>query len=216
MNHIAKWKTFSKEEFEQMLKESRSWSELAGKLGYVKTGGGTISSLKKAVKEYNLDTSHFLGQAWNRENYDYSSFEKNSYKKNGSSILAPLVKLRGRKCESCGLTEWMEKPINLEVHHINGDRSDNRLENLQILCPNCHSYTPNFRKRKKDKVISDEDFIYALKNNKSIHAALKFLGLVPSSGNYVRARELIHKNNIEHLFPNDAKLSTRMGNYLSE
>lgn len=47
-------------------------------------------------------------------------------------------------CENCGETEWMNKPIPLELHHINGDRFDNRLENLQILCPNCHAQTSNY------------------------------------------------------------------------
>ncbi len=55
--------------------------------------------------ELNLDTSHFLGQAWNKENYDYGLFTKNSVKKNGITTLNPLIKLRGRKCECCGNTE---------------------------------------------------------------------------------------------------------------
>lgn len=61
MSRIAKWRKFSKEEFEKFLKESRSWAELAGKLGYSKQGGGTFTSLKNAVKEYGLNTDHFLG-----------------------------------------------------------------------------------------------------------------------------------------------------------
>ena len=45
----------------------------------------------------------------------------------------------------CNNTEWMGKPIPLELHHINGNKFDNRIENLQILCPNCHSFTDNYR-----------------------------------------------------------------------
>lgn len=48
------------------------------------------------------------------------------------------------KCECCGLTEWLGKPINLELHHIDGNNKNNNLDNLQILYPNCHSYTDNF------------------------------------------------------------------------
>ena len=49
------------------------------------------------------------------------------------------------KCECCNNTEWNGKPIPLELHHINGDNTDNRIENLQILCPNCHAQTEHYR-----------------------------------------------------------------------
>jgi 5-methylcytosine-specific restriction endonuclease McrA len=52
--------------------------------------------------------------------------------------------LKTNKCEECGLTEWRGKPLSMALHHINGDGNDNRLENLAILCPNCHTQTPNF------------------------------------------------------------------------
>ena len=48
------------------------------------------------------------------------------------------------ECEECGLFEWRGKPVFMSLHHINGDGLDNRLENLAILCPNCHAQTPNF------------------------------------------------------------------------
>lgn len=48
------------------------------------------------------------------------------------------------RCEECGLEEWQGKPLNLALHHRNGDGHDNRLENLHLLCPNCHSQTDNF------------------------------------------------------------------------
>jgi transposase-like protein len=63
-----------------------------------------------------------------------------------SKLKDKLIKegIKENKCESCGITEWMGKPITLQLHHINGNHSDNRLENLQILCPNCHSLTDNY------------------------------------------------------------------------
>lgn len=200
MPRKAKWRLLPEEEFARLVKESKSFYELAEKIGYERTGGGTQTSLKQAVKERGLDTSHFLGQAWNKDNYDFSAFEKNSTKKNGKTTLKPLIYLRGRKCEKCGNTEWMGQPINLEIHHINGDRSDNSLENLQLLCPNCHSYTDTFCHKSNHQTVSDEDFVLALQQNKNISQALKQLGLTPAGGNYTRARELIEKHHLTHLY----------------
>jgi DNA-binding transcriptional ArsR family regulator len=55
--------------------------------------------------------------------------------------------LKTNCCEACGITEWLGRPLTMALHHINGDSHDNRLENLQILCPNCHSQTENFAGR---------------------------------------------------------------------
>jgi 5-methylcytosine-specific restriction endonuclease McrA len=52
--------------------------------------------------------------------------------------------LKENRCERCGITEWRGKPLNMELHHVNGDGSDNHLENLQLLCGNCHSQTDNW------------------------------------------------------------------------
>jgi hypothetical protein len=49
--------------------------------------------------------------------------------------------LKSPRCEICGLTEWRERPISFALHHLNGDRHDNRLLNLRLLCPNCHMTT---------------------------------------------------------------------------
>ena len=56
--------------------------------------------------------------------------------------------LKQDRCEECGLTEWRGRPLSLALHHANGDGLDNRLENLVLLCPNCHSQTPNFSAKK--------------------------------------------------------------------
>lgn len=199
MGRIPKWRTFSDEELKEIVSSSFSSREVARKLGYECNGGGTMQSLKKMYEELSLDTSHFTKQAWNKGNYDYDSFTTGSYKKRGASTRKPLTAMRGNVCECCGITEWLGQPINLEVHHLDGDRTNNSLENLQLLCPNCHSYTPTFARVGEKRHKTEEEFVVALRGSSSVREALKLLDLTPSGGNYERAWDLIDKYDIEHL-----------------
>jgi hypothetical protein len=72
-------------------------------------------------------------------------------RRNRNNIKARLIAegLKRYECETCGISEWRDEVLSLSLHHINGDRHDNRLENLALLCPNCHSQTPNFGSRNK-------------------------------------------------------------------
>jgi hypothetical protein len=57
--------------------------------------------------------------------------------------------LKAMRCEECGLTEWLDEPLSMALHHVNGDGRDNRIRNLELLCPNCHSQTPNFARSRR-------------------------------------------------------------------
>jgi 5-methylcytosine-specific restriction endonuclease McrA len=57
--------------------------------------------------------------------------------------------VKGSQCEVCGCQEWQGKPLALQLHHINGNGADNRLANLQLLCPNCHSQTDTWGARNR-------------------------------------------------------------------
>jgi len=72
------------------------------------------------------------------------------------------------KCEKCGRSEWEGEQIPLELHHINGNHYDNRLENLQILCPNCHTQTTTFGNKNRyaeDKVYNERELINNLEDS---------------------------------------------------
>lgn len=101
-------------------------------------------------------------------------------------------------CAKCGITdEWQGEKIVLELDHINGDRYDNRVDNLRFLCPNCHSQTSTFRGKNigsKTKVsVTDEQLLDALKSHSTIRKALRSVGLA-GGGNYDRCHRLLAKS----------------------
>lgn len=198
---MKKWEKFSKEEIEQFVKDSKSYAELARKIGYddPSSNGNAYREAHQVVDEFNLDISHFTGQGWNKNNFDYSRFCYGKKIKTADALNA-ITLLRGYKCENCGLEEWQGSLIPLEVHHIDGDELNSDLTNLQILCPNCHALTDNYKGKNINsgiKIVSDEDLVKALNDYPNIRQALISVGLTGKGGNYIRANELIQKHQIK-------------------
>lgn len=123
--------------------------------------GGNYEVFKRAVDFYNLDTSHFLGRAANsgsrhkgggegtgRPLQDFldNKHPIQSYKLKNKLLKAKLLEYN---CVICGIVNWNNKSIALELDHIDGDNKNNNLKNLRILCPNCHSQTDTFRSKKR-------------------------------------------------------------------
>lgn len=126
-------------------------------------------------------------------------FKKYKTPQRNEKFKRELIKMRGHQCEYCKNTKWFEEEIKLELHHIDGDHANCELTNLQLLCPNCHSYTENYCLTEMSKnvlKISDEEFIFALKTNKSIRQALFSLGISDTGANYKRARQIIKQYNL--------------------
>lgn len=118
-------------------------------------------TLNRYLKKYNID---YLGNQSRRGVPHYEQMTHyTEYTENGKNIVASKLRIKlirqgvkEKKCEICGLDSWMGKPIPLELHHIDENRFNNRLENLQILCSNCHMQVHNYsnttKLHKKDKV----------------------------------------------------------------
>lgn len=144
------------QQFIQAVKTSLSYAEVIRKLG-LKVAGSNYDTVKRKIKELNLDISHMTGKVWNAgKRYTIKSAQplqeilvKDSTFINSNNLRKRLLReqVKEYKCECCGNSLWLNQKIPLELHHINGDRHDNQIQNLQLLCPNCHALTDNYRGR---------------------------------------------------------------------
>ena len=147
---------YTRELLEPLVKESTSIAQVLRKLG-LREGGGTHSHISRKIKGYDLDTSHFLGQAANcgtnhtggpkkKEWQERLVRRKNGRRQDVVALRRALIESgREYKCEECGqLPLWNGKELRLQVDHKNGDWQDDRPENVRFLCPHCHTQTKGY------------------------------------------------------------------------
>lgn len=141
---------YTKEWLEELCKDSTSYAEVLQKAGR-KQGGGSQKTLRDKIALFEIDISHFTGQSHSK-NRGRRARTIEDYLNNLVQIKSHKLRLRlfeegifEKKCYSCGNTEWLGQPIPLELHHIDGNNKNNNLENLMILCPNCHYFTETYK-----------------------------------------------------------------------
>lgn len=141
---MGKYRDYTDEDIIKYAKEVYSAAGLLKKLDLV-IAGGNYAQLYRNLKRLQVDTSHWTGCGWtaNQQLKKWEDYVK------PASVKRNLLKIRLHKCERCLNSEWMGQKIPLEVHHINGDRTDHAIENIELLCCNCHALTDNWRGKKR-------------------------------------------------------------------
>lgn len=148
---------YSDQELRSAVATSRSIREALLKLG-LKGQGGNYRILRRNVQRLGLSMSHFTGTGWRKGSTIPMTparqlsdvLVERSYAST-YSVRTRLLRdgIKAYRCEVCGLTDWRGASIPLELDHVNGVNDDHRLENLRLICPNCHSQTATYRGRNR-------------------------------------------------------------------
>lgn len=164
---------YSVEYIREIVLKSKNITEVCRNIG-IMDRGGSHSFIKNKIKLYNIDTSHFLSKKDLKQTRSDTKdinviLIQNSTYSSSHSLKKRLYKegLKRPICEQCGQgEEWQGKTLSLHLDHINGIHNDNRIENLKILCPNCHAITDTYcgknriRKIKQSKNIKENNNKY--------------------------------------------------------
>lgn len=154
-SHGRRPRRYSDEDFERAIRNSRSLRQALLSLGVV-GAGGNYRTAKRDIKRLGLSTSHFTGAGWRKgetapitEPRPLAAIMVEGSSMSTSYLRKRLLRegVKPHRCEGCSLSLWRGLPIPPELDHINGVNDDHRLENVRLLCPNCHAQTDTYRAR---------------------------------------------------------------------
>lgn len=159
---------------------------------------GYYRALRSIAAKYNLQLDG-LKAPNAKGQHDFTKFATG--RRMPRNALQILIDLRGAQCESCGLTEWQGHPARevLQIHHVDGDRSNNVLENLQLLCGTCHAMTDNFAAQNighASKSVTDDLLLDLIRQGLDVHTVLRKVGLRRTRRNYRRVITLYETEDV--------------------
>jgi len=143
------YRTWTDKDLELAVKSSKTKSDVIRKLGLKSNSSGNFQVIDIHIKRLGLDIAHFhevvLGKPSKPKQIE-DLLIKNSTYTNTGKLKSRLIRagLLREECYECKTTTWMGKKLSLQLDHIDGDRSNNELNNLRLLCPNCHSLTSTY------------------------------------------------------------------------
>lgn len=142
-------KTIEDEQFEIIFNDSLSVSEICQKLGFNYKNSIITSLIRQRIQTMNLGIEKFKPREWDIESVKRILVNSPRFRGNLSSLLKRFSIIPNDVCQECGIKDWNEKELVLELHHIDGNNRNNMTHNLVFLCPNCHSITDNHRNKKR-------------------------------------------------------------------
>ena len=142
------YQRYDKDQLAALVKESDSFTEVCRKSNK-RPVGGTITNLKLMCDRFQIDYSHMTGQGWKKGKPDAKRKSADDrlvmgtptdHRMQASKLRRALLELNvPYQCNCCGISEWNNSPLVLEIDHIDEQYWNNTRENLQFLCPNCHA-----------------------------------------------------------------------------
>ena len=169
---------------------SRVWSKEINQRRSAKLAGRTVGGGKSGPADLDKWKAN-IKQAW-LDKYNATPFTELGMENRRRRVFEE----QNYCCNNCGISEWFSKPIALELEHKDGNNQNNERNNLEGLCPNCHSITDTWRGRNKPSKngvnkITDKFLLQCLEESKNIRQGLLKAGIAAKGKNYERAKKLL-------------------------